>query len=743
MLIKKFPHYSQLNSSDCGPTCLRMIASYYGKEYSPETLRKHCFISRNGVSMLRICDAAEYIGMHALGMKLTLNQLINEVNFPCILHWNQNHFVVCYGVKRRHRNGSLRFYIADPASQCLTYNEEEFKRGWLGGQFDGEPCGVALLLEPGGNFGDKEDDGLEQRQRKGLRSFARYYIPHKKLLLQIIAGMAVGMGMQLIFPFLTQFMVDIGIGHRNIGIITLILLAQITLFITQLLVGFIRSWVMLHINARVDITLISDFLLKLTCMPLHFFDTRRLGDTLQRIGDHARIKSFLMGNSLNMLFSIVTFVIFSFVLAYYNWRIFLIFFIGNLLYLIWLSAFMRYRRELDFKRFGLASTEQSRLVQIIQGMQDIKLNNCERQKRWEWEHIQIGLFRINAKGLTLEQIQQTGGVFFSYTTNILISYLSAKSVVQGDMTLGMMMSVSYIIGQLSAPFADFINFTYALQDARISMERLNDIYVQEDEEQNIDKKIKRLPTDHSIRIESLYYSYNGDNRNYALQDINLNIPAGKITAIVGDSGSGKTTLIKMIQGFYKPNQGHIWVGNTLLDHINPHIWRSVSGSVMQESFLFSDTIARNIALSTEDIDIERLYLAASMANADSFISAMPLGYNTLIGMEGNGVSQGQRQRILIARAIYKNPEYIFFDEATNALDATNEWEIMTALHKFYQGKTVVIAAHRLSTIRHADQIIVMKAGRIVEIGTHHQLLSMKGEYFKLTNHQMENIINEK
>ena len=736
MLKKTFPHYTQLNSSDCGPTCLRMIASFYGKEYSQETIRRHCFISREGVSLLGICDAAEYIGMHCLGMKLTIDQLVDEVNFPCILHWNQNHFVVCYDVKRSRIDEKYKFYIADPASQCITYNEEEFKKGWISSKFKGEECGVALLLEPDVDFGKNEDDCYTPEKKRNFRTFAHYYLQHKRLLLQIIAGMLVGIGMQFIFPFLTQAMVDVGIGHKNFNIVTLILIAQIILFIAQLSVDFIRSWVLLHINARVDIALISSFLYKLTCMPLNFFDTRKLGDTLQRVGDHARIKSFLMGNSLNIIFSFVSLIIFSCVLAYYSIMIFSIFMVGNILNLLWITIFMKYRRELDSKRFGLSSTEQNRLVQLIQGMQDIKLNNCEREKRWEWEHLQIGLFRISSKGLTITQIQQTGSSFLSQATNFIILYLSATAVIHDNMTLGMMMSVSYIIGQLSAPFADFVNFAYALQDARISMERLNDIYEQEDEEDDIDKNMTILPTDHNIRIENMYFSYSGNSRNYTLQDINLTIEAGKVTAIVGSSGSGKTTLIKILQGFYKPNQGSVCIGNVPLELINPHVWRASTGSVMQDSFLFSDSIAKNIALSTEQIDIKRLQLASKMANVDSFISTMPLGYNTRIGMEGIGVSQGQRQRILIARAIYKNPEFIFFDEATNALDATNEWEIMNALHSFYKGKTVVIAAHRLSTISQADQIVVMKEGKIVEVGSHEQLLEKKGEYYELVNYQM-------
>ena len=593
-----------------------------------------------------------------------------------------------------------------------------------------------MLLEPDVDFGKNEDDCYTPKKKRNFRTFAHYYLQHKRLLLQIIAGMLVGMGMQFIFPFLTQAMVDVGIGHKNFNIVALILIAQIVLFIAQLSVDFIRSWVLLHINARVDIALISNFLYKLMCMPLNFFDTRKLGDTLQRVGDHARIKSFLMGNSLNIIFSFVSLIIFSCVLAYYSIMIFSIFMVGNILNLLWITIFMKYRRELDSKRFGLSSTEQNRLVQLIQGMQDIKLNNCEREKRWEWEHVQIGLFRISSKGLTISQIQQTGSSFLSQATNFIILYLSATAVIHDNMTLGMMMSVSYIIGQLSAPFTDFVNFAYALQDARISMERLNDIYEQEDEEDDIDKHMTILPTDHNIRIENMYFSYSGNSRNYTLQDINLTIEAGKVTAIVGSSGSGKTTLIKILQGFYKPNQGSVCIGNIPLELINPHVWRASTGSVMQDSFLFSDSIAKNIALSTEQIDIKRLQLASKMANVDSFISTMPLGYNTRIGMEGIGVSQGQRQRILIARAIYKNPEFIFFDEATNALDATNEWEIMNHLHNFYKGKTVVIAAHRLSTISQADQIVVIKEGKIVEVGRHEQLLEKKGEYYELVNYQM-------
>lgn len=734
-MVCRFPHYKQNNTSDCGPTCLRMIAQHYGCDYSAEMLRRHCHVSRRGVNMLGISEAAEYIGFKTAGIKITFNQLTVEGIFPCILHWNQNHFVVCYSIEKR-ENGGYRIHISDPASQRLTYTREEFERCWIGPHADKDSKGVALMLEPGDDFGKVEDEYI--KNRRSMLSFTRYFTPYRSMIGQLLLAMLVGSLIQMVLPFLSQAMVDQGINGRNLNIITLILFAQLGFFVATLSIDYIRSWIMLHMNSRIDIQLIADFLIKLTAMPLQFFDSRMTGDILQRIGDHARIKNFLLSNSMRIVFSLINFVVFLGILAYYNVLVLTIFVVGNALYVIWISFFMRYRRELDIKRFNQSALEQSKMIQLVQGMQDIKLNNCERHKRWEWERIQVRLFQIGLKGLRIGQIQQSGSVFFTQTTHILIYYIAAKAVVEGSMTLGMMMSLTYIIGQVSAPISEFIGFAQSFQDAKISLERLNEIHSQNDEETDIDKKLATLPAEHDIDIKDLSFSYNGSEQELALKKISLTIPAHKVTAIVGESGCGKTTLIKLLQGFYEPTHGCIKVGGTDLADINPHTWRAATGSVMQDSFIFSDTIAGNIAINTDKTDKKRMKKAASMARIDDFVESLPLGYDTIIGMEGKGVSQGQRQRILIARAIYKNPEYIFLDEATNSLDATNEATIMDNMRRFYKGRTVVISAHRLSTVRDADQIIVMNDGEIVELGNHETLLKKHGRYYELVKHQMTN-----
>lgn len=725
----KFPHYNQLDAVDCGPTCLRMIAKYYGRNYSVQYLREHAYITREGVSMLGISDAAERIGFRTMGVRITLDQLKTELPLPCILHWNQRHFVVCYKIKNN------KYYISDPASKRLVYEEKEFERCWFSTQVEGKDTGTALLLEPGPDFFDLVEDAKDKKQ--GLSYFFRYLTPYKRELIQLILGMLTGSILQLMMPFLTQSLVDTGIRDGNLSFITLILIAQVMIFVAQLSVGFIRSWITLHMNTRINIALISDFLAKLMRLPLHFFDTKMVGDIMQRIGDHGRIESFMTGSSIGTLFSFVNFIVFGIILAYYDLTILGLFLLGNGLYVAWILAFMKYRRELDIKRFEQAAGEQSNLFQLITGMQEIKLNNCETEKRWEWERIQVKLFKISIKGLALGQYQQLGSVFFNQTTNILISFLAARAVVSGEMTLGMMMSLTYIVGQLTGPIEQFIGFTRSFQDAKISLERLGEIHQREDEEQTLALKATILPGNRDLQIEDVSFSYDGADRDYVLEHINLTIPQHKVTAIVGASGSGKTTLIKLLLGFYDPNKGNIKVGDQSLKNINPHVWRVHTGCVMQDGFIFSDSIAKNIAISAEIIDKERLLHAVTVANIREFIDSLPLGYNTKIGMEGNGVSQGQRQRILIARAVYKNPEFIFLDEATNALDANNEREIMEHLHQFYKGRTVVIVAHRLSTVLDADNIVVLDKGQVVEEGTHEELTARRGVYYKLVKNQLE------
>lgn len=729
-----FPNYKQLDSMDCGPTCLRMIAKYYGRSFSIQFLREKSFITRIGVSMQGISDAAESIGFRTKGVKITFDQLLEELPLPCILHWNQRHFVVCYAIKKK-RNGDYLIKISDPAGEKYVLNKEEFLRCWISSRTDGKDTGVALLLNPTPDF--YEEIGKIEGTKRKISYFFRYLLPYKAQIFQLVIGMIVGSILSLIFPFLTQAVVDQGIANDNLSFVSLVLIAQLVLFVTQLSVEFIRNWITLHVNTRISISLISDYLSKLMKLPLRFFDTKNVGDIMQRIEDNDRIKSFLTGSTLTTLFSFINFFVFSIILAYYNFTILSIFVIGNGLYILWISFFMRYRRKLDISRFAQAASEQSNLVQIVTGMQEIKLNNCEKQQRWKWERIQVKLFKISMKGLAVGQYQQLGSIFFNQTTSLMISFIAAREVIEGNMTLGMMMAISYIIGQLAGPIGQVIGFVQGAQDAKISLERLNEIYNKEDEEQTINNKLNELPISKNLKMEGIYFSYDGADRDYVLNGITLTIPENKITAIVGASGSGKTTLIKLLLGFYRPNKGIIKVDETLLEDINPHVWRNKSGAVMQDGFIFSDTIANNIAIGEDVVNKEKLRRAVEVANIKDFIESLPLKYNTKIGMEGNGVSQGQRQRLLIARAVYKNPEFLFFDEATNALDANNERMILHNLNTFYKGKTVVIIAHRLSSVQHADNIVVMEKGQIIEQGTHRELTDKKGAYYTLVKNQLE------
>ena len=723
----RFPFYRQLDAMDCGPACLRMICSHYGRRFAPERLRQLCNAGREGVSMLGISAAAGQLHFQTQGVQLNFEQLC-DVPIPCIVHWQQNHFVVVYAVSRRF--GRLRISVADPAAGKITCTREEFLRHWCP---SGSQPGIALLLEPTPAFYDLPNDATD---RWNWTSMLAYLKPYKKMLGQLMLGMLLGSLLQLVFPFLTQSIVDYGIGQRQPHFVTLVLVAQLILSATETAVGFIRSWILLFISSRINISIIADFLVKLMKLPIRFFDTRMTGDILQRIGDHDRIETFLTSSTLNVIFSLVNFFIFSVVLALYSLKFFIVFLIASLLYVLWVMLFLKKRRILDYKRFDEAAKEQSALYQLISGMQEIKLNNCEQQKRQEWEKIQVRLFKIGFKSLSLSQYQQSGAFFISETKNIIISFLAATSVISGDITLGMMTAIQYIIGQLNAPVNQLIAFIRSAQDAHISMERLNEIHHRRDEVQAAAGTVSWLPACHDILLQNLSFRYDGTTQP-VLSGLNLTIPAGRVTAIVGTSGSGKTTLIKLMLGFYEPTEGQIMVGGSPLQHINVRYWRDHCGTVMQDGYIFSDTIAGNIAVGTEQLNHARLLLAADIANVKEMTERLPLGFRTLIGQEGKGLSQGQKQRILIARAVYKNPDFLFFDEATNALDAHNERAIMEHLQQFFRGRTVVVAAHRLSTVRNADQIVVLHQGRIVETGTHEQLVQQRGAYYELVRNQLE------
>ncbi len=726
--MNKFPYYKQIDHMDCGVACLRMITKYYGRNYNPKTLRKLTSITREGVSLLGISNAAENIGMHTVGVNISLEKLTIEKVTPFIAHWKQNHFIVVYKISKK------KVYVADPQKGKQIYSKEYFLENWSKNINNKENKGLALLLEPTPEFYHKIDD---KPNRMKFSFLFKYLKPHRKLVIQLILGLLTGSLLQLIFPFLTQSVVDFGISNNNINFIYLVLIAQMALFIGRVTVDFIRSWIMLHISTRINISLISDFLIKLMKLPISFFDTKMTGDIIQRISDHKRIEQFLTGQTINTMFSFFTLFIFGVVLAYYSIKIFFVFLIGSTLYILWVLLFMKRRRELDFKRFYESSLEQSNIIQLIQGMQEIKLQNAEIQKRWNWEHIQARLFKINIKVLTLSQYQQAGTVFINESKNILISFLAAYSVIKGDITLGMMLSIQYIIGQLNSPIAQFIGLIHSLQDAKISMERLGEIHNVENEENIGINKISELPQNKSIEVKNLNFQYEEPHGEFVLKNVNLSIPQNKVTAIVGTSGSGKTTLIKLLLGFYEIKKGEIVIGDNLLKYYSQRWWHTQIGAVMQDGFIFNESIAKNIAVGKETINRKLLMEAVKVANIKDFIETLPLGYNTIIGNEGHGLSQGQKQRILIARAVYKNPNYLFFDEATNALDANNEKIIMTNLNNFFKGRTVIIVAHRLSTVKNADRIIVISQGKIVEQGSHNELAKLKGEYYNLVKNQLE------
>lgn len=724
---KNFPFYKQPDAKDCGPTCLRIIAKHYGKLISLQEIRKLSETTRIGSNLLKLSEAAEAIGLKSIGAKINYEQL-EDAPLPCIIHWNKNHFVVVYKIKK----GII--YISDPSYGLISFSKEEFLSRWIGNNATEETKeGIVLLLEVTPKFKNLQ---WEDTDKKSFRFIFQYLFKYKNLLIQLCIGLLIGSLLQLIFPFLTQSIVDVGIQNQDINFIYIVLIAQLMLFVGRTSVEVFRSWILLHLSTRINISLVSDFFIKLMHLPISYFDTRMTGDIMQRINDHNRIERLLTGSALSTLFSLFNLLIFGFVLIYYSPKIFVIFSVGSIIYIVWIIYFLRRRKELDYKRFSKMSLEQSTVIELINGMQEIKMHNAEKQKRWKWEFVQAQLFKVSIQSLTLEQTQGVGSSVINELKNIIITFTSAVLVIEGDITLGMMLSIQYIIGQLNGPIGQMVGFIRSYQDAKISVERLAEIHEKDNEENQERQLISKIESGKDIKIENIDFRYPGSDEN-VISNLSMSIPTNKITAIVGASGSGKTTLMKLILKFYDPKKGHISYGDNYLNAISHKAWRNHCGVVMQEGYVFNDTIAYNIALGEDTIDQERLIHATKVANVYDFIQSLPLGFNTKIGNEGTGLSTGQKQRLFIARAVYKNPELLFFDEATSSLDSENERVIMENLNTFFKGKTVIIIAHRLSTVRNADQIVVMNEGRIKESGTHLKLLELEGSYYNLIKNQLE------
>jgi ATP-binding cassette subfamily B protein len=719
---------------DCGPTCLRMVAKYYGRTISLDYLRNKAQHGKQGVSLLGLAEAAESIGLKSVGAKLTFDQLINDAPLPAIIHWDQYHFVVLApGANNK------KLVVADPAKGMVQFTKEEFLQHWLATTEHNEGKGIVLLLEATPLFKELDFSGDAQAVKTtvGWRFLFSYIREHLSYFVQILLGLLIGTVLQLIFPYLTQSIVDTGINTRNLGFIQIVLAAQLMLLFSQTVVEFIRSRILLHISTRINISLLSGFWAKLLRLPMQFFDSKHPGDIIQRIGDHHRIESFLTGTALSTFFSLFNLLVFSFVLLSYSTTVFVIFAIGSLLYLFWIQFFLKYRRKLDYKRFAIAAKENNATMQLVYGMQEIKLNNAEHTFRWAWEGLQAGLFKISFKSLSLNQYQQIGAFFINQGKNILITFIVASLVIEGRLTVGMMLAIQYIIGQLNSPIEQIIGFAQQAQDARISLERLNDIHSLADEEPAHLHFSHALPDEQNIRLTNVSFTYPGAGNEPVLKNISLTIAQGKVTAVVGMSGSGKTTLIKLLLRFYEHYKGDIHLGSAGFKTLSPKFWRSITGAVMQDSFIFNDNIRKNITVTDEKVDEQRLIHACKMANILSFIEALPLGFYTKLGAEGNGISGGQKQRLAIARAVYKNPQFLFFDEATNSLDANNEKVILENMQQFFKNRTVVVVAHRLSTVKNADNIIVMEHGEIAEEGTHAELILRKGKYFELVKNQLE------
>lgn len=718
----------QRDSMQCGIACLAMICNLLGKSTTVDTLKNKCFATTEGVSMKGICDAAHELGLETTPGKVSIDFLTQE-NLPCILHWNQNHFVVLYKVK----NGKY-FFIADPGKGICKYSISELQEHWISSNYNGTSKGIALFFKTTEQF---QSIKLNSRANSSsIKFLSKYIAQYKKHFIQITLGLVLGAILQLTLPFLTQSIVDIGIKNNDIGFIWLVLLGELMIVTGKTATDFIRRWLLLHISMRINISLVSDFFIKLLKLPMSFFDTKLMGDLLQRISDHSRVQSFLTNQALGVLFLSFSFIILGIVLFTYNKLIFCVLILGSIIYGIWISIFLGKRKILDYELFEQQAKNQNRTYQFITSMQEIKLQDCELRRRWEWEDTQADLFVIQMKALKLQQTQEAGSIFINEVKNIIITVLAATAVINGHMTLGAMLAVQYIIGQLNSPIDQFMSLIYSFQDVKISLERINEIHDGKNEESN-ENQVHNFKGEKTLSIDNVDFKYNPHALSNTLEGVSFNIPRGKVTAIVGASGSGKTTLIKLMLGYYPVMSGKITIAGRNINKYNLKWWRRHCGVVMQDGVIFSESIARNIAVADGDIDTERLEQAARIANIHDYVMSLPLKYNTLIGQDGVGLSQGQKQRILIARAVYKNPDFIFLDEATNALDAKNERAIVENLDEFYKGRTVVVVAHRLSTVKNADQIIVLDAGRIVETGNHTSLIEKKGAYYNLVKNQLE------
>jgi ATP-binding cassette subfamily B protein len=720
---------------DCGPTCIKMIALHYGRFVSLEKLKNLAGISKSGVSLFGISEACEGIGLRTVGAKLSFTQLREDAKLPCIAHWNQNHYIVIVEVSKSLFSHTCHLKVADPAKGIINYTEAEFKRNWES-TFDSEndPMGTVLLVEPGPRFFEEED---QEESGVNVKGILNYLKSTKWQLFQIFLALLITSGLQLIFPFLTQNIVDSGINTKNLSFITIILIAQLVLVFSRVFVDFIRARLLLVVSSILNMSILSDFWLKLTKLPLSFFDAHHTGDILQRLSDNKQIQNFLTGSALNTIFSFVNFIIYSLILLQYKAVLFFIFIGGAFLYFFWVRIFLSFRRKLNYKNFDLASKENSCTLQLVQGMQEIRLNNAEKTKRWEWESIQASIYKLGFKNLSYAQLQQSGAILINQGKDVILTFIVANLVIEGQLSLGAMVAIQYILGQLNSPIEQWVSFVQSAQDAKISLERINEIHKIPEEDHATNASIMNLPTSKWISIERLSFSYPGAKNKSVLRDISLQIPQAKTTAIVGMSGSGKTTLLKLLLRFYEDYHGEIKVGELNLKALKHYYWRSECGAVLQEGFIFNDTVAKNISISDEYLDYDRLINACKLSNILDFVEGLPNGFNTKLGANGMGISQGQKQRILIARAIYKNPEYIFLDEATNSLDANNEKEIVEQLAGFLRGKTVVIVAHRLSTVKNADKIVVLDKGRIIEEGNHQSLSAKRGKYYDLVKNQLE------